>query len=177
MPRRGPQSAGVASACGGLNLAGPIQSAASLGASSPWEVQGWGPSITQFMTVGATVSEGSGVQYSYTVTVTSASGQLTWDDLVFSILNASNQIPRGPYFVAMYDPTGCIIAEGALDDPFYGPPLFGGGCSGSLAGQAPVSSADTITIDSTVSVSGAGNRLVIQSATLDFSGSFTLPVP
>ena len=161
--------------CSGMDLSGPLAMAASH-AAAPYEVNGWGPSITQYMGVGSAVRESNGSQYSYTVTVTSAASRLSWQDLVFSIRNSTDQVPNGPYSVVMQQSGGCIIAEGALDDPVYLAPLFGGGCSGNMGGAVAVLTGDTVTIDSTVALAGMGDLFEIHSASLDYSGNITLPI-
>lgn len=169
----GTPQAGTAT-CSGLDLSGPLGAVGSHSAL-PYQVQGWGPSIAQYMTISSSVTEtnGSG-QYYYTVSVTSSTGRLVWGDLVFTIRNGTGQVPRGPYFVEMRQASGCIVGEGALDDPLYLGPLFGGGCAGTQGGTASVSTGEMVTIFSLASLAGTGDLFEIHSANLGYSGNFTL---
>jgi hypothetical protein len=162
--------------CGGLDLSGPLSSR-QLSAASPGAVQGWGPSLANVLGVSSSVAESHGLSgYVYSVNVTSAASDLTWGDLEFSVRNASNEVPKGTFTVEMLGSGGCIVAEGAMDDPFYFGALFGGGCSGTVGNQAPVSAGETISITDSNSLAGAGDTFMIYSGSIDFSGNVTLPI-
>lgn len=102
----------------------------------------------------------------YVLNVTEAASYLIWDDLTFSILNATGGVAPGTNYdlVTITARSGCIVATGSTEAGFYSAPASGGCPSGASGGTAGVTTGEVVTIsnanilpssEDTLRVSGA----------------------
>ena len=166
--------------CHGLDLTGPIANAAGH-ASSGRLIQSWGPPFERFVGIASGLLENHSANYAYTIEVNTSTGTLHWSDLLFTVRNASGQVPRGPFAVDIYAATGCTLATGALDDGIYVGNIFGipglGYCtSGVTGGDALVAAGQTVSVLSSLNLTGAGDSFEVYGAS-SYSGNETWPIP
>jgi len=166
--------------CHGLDLSGPLSSAASHAASGRL-VQSWGPPLDRFVHLSTTLYENHTGSFAYTIKVNSATGVLHWSDLQFTIRNSTGEVPRGPWGVNIYATSGCIIATGALDDSIYVGNIFGlpglGYCtSGVTGGGALVGTGETASVLSNLNLTGTGATLQVYGGG-SYSGNQSWVIP
>lgn len=111
--------------------------------------------ITTIFGISAVTNGTSGAGDYYAVTVTSASGGLTWQKLAFEIVNmSSGKLASAPYGVNIYAASGCGLDVGSINSTLYIAP-FTGACSSGTGGQATVLVGDVISIPSLSPLTGA----------------------
>jgi len=161
--------------CSGLDLTAGLAGLAGAGGSG-----GGGSTGTPLANVLrlSSLTEGHGASYYYSVTVTSAQPGIKLGNLEFTVLNATGKVPVGPYAVEVYESTGCGLALGALNDPIYFAPLSGGCTSSSTLvdeSAAPIAAGLTLSILSTASLVGSGDRFVVLGES-PYSGNITATI-
>jgi hypothetical protein len=152
--------------CDGLNLSGGLSEGA-----------GTAP-LSAVLSVGPVSATLSAVGVNYTVSVTKAYSGLVWNDLTFSLRNASGQIASGTALdpLTIAGSGGCTIATGFVDGALYAAPSSGGCSLATLGGQARVAAGDTLTIESPELVTSAGANLSIAGSPT-YSGTINETLP
>ena len=155
----------ASSSCSGLNLTGGLS---GIGTSIP---------LRSALSVGAVAGAISGNSAAYSVTVKSAAGGLTWNDLAVSLVDASGTTVQGTALdeVTINATSGCTVATGIVGIAYYGTPTSGG-CSGaSEGGGALVTAGERVTVLNSAAVTLAGAQFEIAGA-LTFTGTIEVPL-
>lgn len=153
--------------CGGLDLTG------GAAVTTP----GLAP-LSSVLQVSAVTGTVSATATSYAVTITQAASFLVWDNLAFSIVNATGSVVASTTAdpVTISAASGCAIATGSLGIPYYLPPTTGTCRSGATGGGAPVGTGDLVTITSSGTLPGSVDALMVTGAP-QYHGALNLTIP
>ncbi len=115
--------------------------------------------------------------YDYEINVTADTAALVLSDLEFSVNSSSGSAVSAALDVQLLAPSGCALAFGALNDPFYLDGPTDPCTSGTSGGEAPVAVGDVVEFQASSSLTGLGDTLVVYSAISSYSGDLRFSVP
>jgi flagellin-like protein len=124
-------------------------------------------------------SSGSGVtaKFYYNTTVQTASGGMTWSNMIFQIQSSSGSAVAGPTTItATNSAESCNVATYTFSTAVWSTPAAGACAAGTLGGSALVAGGAAILMQSTANLASLGYNLVIVGQG-SYSGTATFSIP
>ena len=121
-------------------------------------------------------ASGASARYYYNTSVQTASGGMTWSNMIFQVTSASGSGVAGPTTITTTNAAGsCNVATYTFSTATWGAPASNA-CAGTTGGSALVVSGAQVQMISTTNLNNAGDNLVAvgQGA---FSGTENFQIP